>query len=345
MGISLFSEEFYNQILFQNGERAYLTDEGTFAIKAKESKWNRFKRVMTFKQDDSIDKAHEKLKALMKEVKEKSGSQFMALKEELHAQGEEKFDCLEKNLKTLRGKLDRIGQLNFFSKQILKVFNVIRSFLHESPIQMKTYATMNFFRPEVPWMANYSIERSFSINSPMFHLKEDALKLTEKDKESCFFSTTPDSENESFQKLEKGLMKRWWVKQICKNYSFHCTPTGQIFINLDIIFDSEKQKFLIILRKHKENQKIEVERFKEEIKGLTDQEKTVQYKIQAKDSEGNKKELKLVWSIENEEEGPYRAQQSSVLDLEVNVPYEIYDENNKWVISFTLGKKDSFASN
>lgn len=144
----VFTEDFYNKSLFHQGERIYINDKGTFSVIPKESQWNRFKRFITFQQDPNIDQVHQQLKSVMEQIKSRSGPLFSSLKNEVHDQGEKKFECLGKNLSVLREKLDRVGQLNFFSKTILKIVNIARSLFLQAPIKMNTYATISFEHEE-----------------------------------------------------------------------------------------------------------------------------------------------------------------------------------------------------
>lgn len=330
----VFSEDFYNKQLFSNGERVYLTDTGTFEVAPKETKWNRFKRFMTFQQDSDIDKVHSQLKVIMEQIGSKSGPQFSDLQHEVHAHGKTKYKNLVVNLNHLREKLDHVGQPNLFSKLILKMVNVARNIFGKTSINLKAYTTVSWEREDAFWMANYSqplrlskyIHSSFNINT--YHLEKEALKLTAEDKQSCKFSANSPEIEEKIQKLETGLENYWFLKQT--------TFLKQISANLEITFDSVKQQFSAVIRNPRGSEAIskELEKY---LKGLPLEEKTVRYFIGAKDSQNQEQTHELVWTLTPTSN--HRLNEGSIpLPMEPNVQYDIRDESNNLITSFAIKK-------
>lgn len=345
---SIFSEDFYNRPLFRNGERVSIAENGSFIVTPQDSKWNRFKRYLSFQQDPSIDKVHEQLKTTIDQIKSQSGLIFSSLKNEVHARGEKKFKCLEMNLNALREKLDHVGQINIFSCIILKLVNVVRYVFRKPSIELKTYANITFEREEFFWMANYSmllnlskyVKSSFSVN--LYNLKKEGLKLTEQDKQTCIFSVEgPKADmSEEFQKLEKGLKTHLLLKQTSKNYysPLACKSTQQILANLSIIFDSETSQFLATIYNPRGNQSIS-KQFRSYLNQLTKEEKSIRYLVRAKTPEGlvQNKELSLIF--DNTEQFQTTHEGSS-LTLEPNTTYEILSTSEELISSFTIKKRN-----
>jgi hypothetical protein len=344
---SIFSEDFYNRHLFRNGERVSIAENGSFIVTSQESKWNRFKRFLAFQQDPYIERVHEQLKTTIDQINSQSGPIFTSLKNEVHTHGEKKFKYLKMNLNALRKKLDYVGQINLFSRIILKLVNTVRYIFHKPSIELKTYANITFEREDFFWMANYSrlsnlskyVNSSFSIN--LYNLEKEGLKLTEQDKQTCIFSaeSPDDSVSEKFQELEKGLKTRLRLEQTYTTYNPPHLGTQQILANLSIIFDSERSQFLATISNPRGSQSIS-KQLKNYLNRLTNEEKSVRYLIRAKTSEGliQNKELSLIFDNIEQFQAPH--ERTSSLTLEPNVTYEIFSASEELISTFTIRNRN-----
>lgn len=343
----VFSEDFYNKPLFLNGERVSITEKGSFIVAPKESNWNRFKRFLTFQQDPYIDKVHEQLKVINDQIGSKSGPIFSSLKEEVHSRGEKKFKCLEMNVDILRDKLDRVGQMNLFSRVILKLVNIARYVFHRPLIELKTYAHITFERQEFWWMANYSLLLNLSkfvnssFNSNFCILGKEGLKLTEQDKQTCIFSveSADNKMNEEFQELEKGLKTQLILRQTHKNYKPSHVITQQILANLSITFDSERSQFLIKLFNPRGNQSVS-KQLKNYLNELKNEDKSVRYLIKARAPERLIQDKELSLSFDTTEHLQTSHESATSLILEPNITYEIFNTSHELISTFTIRKRN-----
>ncbi len=333
-----FSEAFYNNSLFLNGERAYFTEEGGFEVLPKESRCSRFKRFLTFRQDPNIEAVHNQLKRVMGQIDKQSGRNYNALVDEVHGRGEAKFKCLRKNLERLREKLDRTGHLNCFSRFILKIINFVRCLFCAAPIKLKNYAEITFERSIVSNDILKITHPSFKIE--ICKLEENASKVTEADRLNCgYFVESSDSRiSEKIIKLQKEWLNAFLIQETSKDYKMWC----QVWSYLEITFDSEKQQFLLTLRNPHEDTTI-MKELADHLTAVDEVENTIRYHVKMERNYGSTTDIsfhELVWKFTPTESEPLRLNKGpSPLVLEPDVKYTILDASGEVVQStFTIKK-------
>ncbi len=348
MGLQIFPEPFYTRLLC-NGERIGVTSDEKFEILPSESFCSRLKRFLTFQQDPHIDKVHNLFKKLLEQAERTEGSHFSILTDEIHRHGRTKYNYLEANLIYLRKKFDNIGNLNCFSKLILKVINTAFTFFGRAPIQLKTYAR------HYEKGGEHFIDRSFYFHWTSGNytnpLEEEGLKLTEMDEKTCVFSSDSPRIKREIQKLEKGLENYYLIQQTYKNYNRSGMSTTQILANLEISFDPKHQHFLVAINNPRarsiynpfndlnNNPRIGSGKispvFARHLCELPNTAKTFRYFITATNLEGAVTQHELSWVVQATERAPFQLNQGSLpLILEPNTQYKFYNENHQEVGSF-----------
>lgn len=337
----VFSKDFYNSSLFQNGSRVGLSEDGRFVVLPKESRFSYLKRWVTFQQDPQILSVHEKLRDLSGQVKNKSGSLFTKLALEARERGEKKLLCLEDNLDKLRLKLDKAGQLNPLSRVLLAIVNLARRIFCLRPIEIKTFAKVEYVKPEVPWMSGYHTVRSFDIN--LHPIKQEALCLREEDKKTCTFSaegSKPQTE-ERIQELEKGLSERWTVHQVYTNYNPPSCGTCQLHKQLEILFDQDTQQFRVETSAFLANHDIKNRQFRQFIGQLNLEERDYIIVVKYKDDTGTKYISPLICAYNQLEDMSTRFIGRKSYPLQPGRSYKFYDhQSDRLIFSLKLNKKE-----
>lgn len=350
MGIQIFPEPFYNRLLC-SGERLAVTSDERFEILPRESFFSRLKRFLTFQQDPHIDKVHNLFKKLVEQADRAEGSHFQTLANEIHSHGRAKYKYLEANLIYLRKKLDSIGQLNWFSKLVLKVTNAVFIFFGRLPIQLRTYAI------EYEENRLSSINRSFDFHRTSGNytnpLEREGLKLTTSDENSCIFSSDSLPVKKEIQKLEKGLQDYYLIEQKCKNYNSPEMSTSQILANLEISFNPESRYFFAAINnplarsiynpfkdldnKSRVNSTKISSAFAKHLRELPDQAKTFRYFVTALSPDRVITQHELMWNVQPTEQAPFELNQGSQpFILRPGTQYKFYDEQHQMVGLFKV---------
>jgi hypothetical protein len=353
MAIQIFPEQFYTKMC--NRERIGVTLNETFEILPPESFCSRLKRFLTFQQDPHIDKVHNLFKALVERAEQAKGPHILT--EEIHRHGLTKYKYLEANLICLRKKLDNIGQLNWFSKLILKVINAVCTLFGRAPIQLKNYARHSYeVDHDIPWAGTYHrVDSSFDFHGSsgdyINPLGKEGLKLTPTDENTCVFSSDSQRIKEEVQKLEKGLKDYYYIDQTYKTYNL--PGTTQILANLEISFDPEQQRFSAAINnaragfylvrdsqvfiKHRDLCEEISPVFAKYLSELHNDAKTFRYFVTATNAKKIVTQHELTWIVQATEQAPFQLNQGSLpLILEPGTQYQFYDENHQQVGSFKI---------
>lgn len=350
MGAQIFPEQFYTKLLC-NGERIGVTLDDKFEILPPETFCSRLKRFLTFQQDPYIDKVHSLFKTLVEQADVAEGQYFPILADEIHRHGQAKYRYLEANLIYLRKKLDDIGNLNFFSKLILKVVNTALTFFGQAPIQLKTYA--RHYEDNGLSYINRSFYFHWTSGNYINPLEREGLRLTEQDENDCTFSSDSPQNKREIQKLEKGLKDYHCIQQTYKDYNRPGMSTTQILANLEVSFDPKRQCFLAAINNPRgrsiyspfndlsNNPRIGPEKisplFARHLRELPNDAKTFRYFVTATNGEGTATHHELAWLAQATEQAPFQLNQGSLpLTLEPNVQYRFYNEAHQEVGSFKI---------
>lgn len=289
----------------------------------------------------------------MEQAERAEGPRFSILTDEIHRQGRAKYEYLEANLICLRKKLDDIGHLNCFSELILKTINTVFTFFGRASIQLKTYARIyeqgGFFWPDPSFDFRSTLGGNF-INP----FEREGLKLTASEEDACVFSSDSLDIKREVQRLEKGLKDYCHIKQVHKNYYFPGMDyTEQVFANLEISFDLERQHFLAAIKNPdarriyhpfndlNNNKRISLKKippiFAKHLPELPDSAKTFRFFVKATIPSGFVTEHELSWVLQTTEQDPFQLNQGSLpLILEPGTQYQFYNENHQEVGSFKI---------
>jgi len=355
MTAQIFPESFYTKLL-SNKERISISENGKFEILPPESYFSRLNRFFTFQQDANIDSVHSRFKSLVEQVTNKEGLDFPALTDEIHSHGKSKYLFLEANLCLLREKLDRVGQLNYFSKLIFKIVNAVRHLFGFTPIELKTYADISYeLDDDIPWGAQYykRTEREFRFDWDQGNLSnpfaQASLELFPKDEVASRFTAKNEEVRIELQKLENQLNDFYVLHQIYKDYGDHKRGIGtqQILANLEVNFDQEQNCFLAAIHNPRwranhspfpkqDGKKFVTRAFRAHLNELPDEAKTFRFFVKVKDDEHE-----LKWVAKVSECAPYQLDKGSEsLELKPGFEYSFFDEDRNLISSFTIIEKN-----
>lgn len=292
---------------------------------------------------------------MVDQVTNKEGLDFSTLTDEIHSQGKSKYLFLEANLCLLREKLDRVGQLNYFSKLIFKTVNAVRCLFGFTPIELKTYASISYELDDgIPWGAQYykRTEREFRFGWDPGNLSNPfakaSLELCSKDEIASCFTAENEEVRIELQKLENQLNDFCVLKQIYKD-SNHKRGMGtqQILANLEVSFDQEQNCFLAAIDNPRwranhspfpkqDGKQFFTRAFRDHLNELPDEEKTFRFFVKAEDEEHE-----LKWVAKVSEHAPYQLNKGSEpLKLEPGVEYSFFGEDRNLISSFTITEKN-----
>ncbi len=354
----IFPEEFYTRILGPK-ERVGINEEGNFEILPEESSWNYLKRFVSFTQDSDFAKVHDRLKGIFDQVEE-NGPEFAAAIREIHGKGEEKYNTLERNLCTLRRKLDHVGQVNFFSKVILSITNVFRYIFGWEPIELKTYADYGFRFPIIEFFdCGKPISRSFDcfvsdnpLNRNYTNPLRQGLELTAEDRLNSAFVANTDENTEIVRKLELGLKREHKLNTSSIGFQNQAWARQPLFgprnplehrkwdANLTLIFDPASQRYQVKItnggmseggwriwtwdRDNEEVYKQQNRAWVEFIDQLNVEQKSFHFFVVAEDGQEHDLEWTLAPSADDDS---VFADPTAVFTLEPGVEYSLYTES------------------
>lgn len=349
LNVPIFSESLYSRLLC-DGERIRINQEGTFEILPPESLSNRLKRFMTFQQDPYIDAVHNRFQSLVDQIERREGADYDHLKNEIHENGKVKFRYLQENLITLRAKLNRVGKTNLLSKLILKVINKVRTHFGGSPIEIKNY-TVTRNRNNLQYSAP-SFHFQWTSGSYSNPFEEEGLRLTDVDKKRCRFAAEDPNQSELIQKLERGL-EDYYLLGRERNIFLQHNQTLIVNANLEISFDAQTSCFVASINNAKtrilynpvntsSNPNIISEGFAQLLHELSPEEKTICFKVNVTDIEGNEEQFALTWEIGTTDEGPYCLNKgSSHFVLEPDYNYEFCKQDGTVLSSLKIIRNEA----
>jgi hypothetical protein len=153
MATRVFSTQFYSSIDFvsdhlssdQKAYKAVVDSNRTFTSQeiAPKGYLDRVKNFFTFTQDGDLPAVHEKLSALMEQVKECKGELFERCKDEIHENGYRGFYGLTCNLVHLNSIFVNSNETSRLARFALAIVNVFRKVFGYDPIALQAYKELD----------------------------------------------------------------------------------------------------------------------------------------------------------------------------------------------------------